>query len=201
MSFPLNSPLSIEEIKFRQQGLVNEIGLSESVIEKFQKITKNLCDVTRAQRRIQNLKDLGFDVENFVVSNPKILIRKSVTVRRKFKIVRAWFLKLGIDEDLYKLFEARPQLWSVSPRKLHIICLLAINMEGVTAGRICNMVTLNLESIICTFADEQSINFQELFTSVRRRDRDMYMSDVTKHQYIIQHEYALPKLVYKKYIA
>lgn len=202
MPFPLNKPLSQEELQHRQSALRIEIGLSKTAVRKLQQSTHNLCEAYRAKRRFANLNELGFNSKNFVENNPKILDRRAITVKRKFLMVSAWLRLLQCDVDVHKLFISRPQLWSIGPRKMHIICLLALHIsDEVTASRLCNMFTKKLEDVLCTYIDNQTTSFVKLYYQVHNGINGICTdwTNKTRNEYISAHRDKLPRLVRKKY--
>lgn len=140
-------PISEAEIEKRKKFLVETIGLSADCVESMQKTTNALCDLKKAQRRIENFKTLGFDSPlELIENNPTLINRKDNTVSRRFKLVQTWMRRFSRKINVHKLFDRRPQLWSVGKDKLAVIFLLAAEISsGVTPERICNLITLNLE--------------------------------------------------------
>ena len=203
MPFVPNSPLTHAELEHREMALRYEVGLSMGSLRKLQSTTPNLCEVSRAKRRIQNLKALGFDINELIERSPKVLDRRSTTVRKKFLMIRAWFKLLKCDNiDIHEFFMSRHQLWSVGPKKMHVICLLALHINSeVTADRLCNMFTQNLEEILCTYIDNQTKSFDKLCYQVRSGINVIginWTRDI-KVKYISAHRKKLPPLVCKKY--
>jgi hypothetical protein len=191
--------LSKEEISDRARDLITEIGLSHLALSKFRKMNPNLCNLEKAKRRMQNLKDLGFDAYTFIEINPKILDRRIATVRKSFDSLQKWSDLLSISECFHDLTMKKCQPWSTSSKKFDMICSLAEGMEGVTFGRVCNMCAENIENILCVYIIEQPTNFREFFTSVRKYKMRLGISKKQKQEFIKQHPRLLPETVYGLY--
>lgn len=199
--FILNEPLSLGTIDARRSALIDQIGLSEEGVSTFEKHTSNLCDLDKAQRRMKNLCELGFDSKMIVTKNPVILSRKRATVSDKFYKVQAWLSIIDPTINIHKLLVQRVNLWSVGEKKFFIGCSLAcIIGRGVTVGRLCNLLTLSVEDVLLAYIEGAHYDFSVL-CFVARKKRKMKSSKEEKNKCIKEHLCLLPHEVCKRYLS
>lgn len=188
-------------IQKRKQHLMQELGLSQKCIRSLHKTTHALCDRTKADLCIKNLRSLGFnDPLELIERNPTLLSRKVETIRARFYMLRVWMPIFDRSVDLYAILSARPQLWSVSKKKLLTILLLLLNVrKEVTPKRICNIITLNLENVLIAYMQNPELDCLDLHRLVRTGNYEMQRPIEFKKKYILDNQEYLPEDVFVVY--
>ena len=192
--------LSREEYKQRKGFLINEIGLSPECVTSIGKMSSSLCSVKKALNRLKNLQDLGFDPAiDFIENDPTLIVRRSGTVQERFFIAKNWMECFDGSVDIHELFRTRPQLWSVGRDKFHVVFLLVKKIKGgVTPERICNIITVNLENLLITFAINREKNCKDIYR-IASNVKNKGIRREIKQGMIINLRKKLPKEVYEEY--
>lgn len=186
------------DILERKAFLIDTIGLSQMCVQKMRKITNALCCSEKVEQRIENLKSLGFsDPVTFLEVNPHMIFRTRKTVTKHFWLARAWLVLFDRDIDIHALLQSRSQLWSVSENKLIVVSLLAAHcLEGISPGRVCDLITLNLENLLLTYTEHPKAGCGLLCKIARKQPKT---SLDQKRKLIMNQKAFLPPIVFTQY--
>lgn len=174
-------------VREREEFLVDDVGILSTSLQYLKRIAPRLCDGETAKRRITHLHKLGFsDPIALVNYNPTLIMRKSASVAEKFQLWTAWLKRHRLPESANALSFKYPQMYTVSATKLCVIFAVsdAVN-KNVTASRMCNAITLNLEDILCACIWKTYHDFAILRRDIIRGTNPLGKSSKVKKQEII----------------
>ncbi len=148
----------------RRRLALRDLGLSERAINILHKRAPQLCDAEIARRRIENLRKIGFtDPLSVVESQPFVLMRSEKVITDRIAFWRSWCSILDPHVSIFDISQCRAQIFSAMTQKVHIIFLITQYIQKeVTISRICNIVTLNIESVLIAFAKNPKVDLLKL---------------------------------------
>lgn len=148
----------------RRRLALRALGLSERAINTLQKRAPQLCDAGIACKRIENLRKIGFTDPLLVVeSQPFVLMRSEKVIADRIAFWRVWCSIIDPHVSIFDISQCRAQIFSAMTQKVHIIFLIAQYVQKeVTILRICNIVTLNIESVLIAFAKHSKADLLKL---------------------------------------
>ena len=129
------------------------LGISERAIGKLIRVVENLCDHDIAKRRIENLRTIGYvNPLEMIEAQPFLLMRSEVKVAASIDQWGFWCKIIDSSVSIYELSQKRAQIFSAKIEKVHLVFLLSqFVKKNVTISCICNIVTLNIESVLIGF--------------------------------------------------
>lgn len=190
----------------REDYLVDEMGLHSASLQYLKRIAPRLCDGESAKRRILNLYELGFsDPIALINYNPTLIMRRRATISEKVQLWTSWLRRHQLSESVNALSFKYPQMYTASITKLRVIFAISdVVKTNVTASRMCNMITLNVEDILCACLWQKYRDFALLRLDVIRSMRPLQkMKKSKKRETILRRIHALPPQVadaYRAYI-
>jgi hypothetical protein len=186
----------------REKFLVDEVGLLSSSMRYLKMTAPRLCDEQSVKRRIAHLRELGFtDPIALINYNPTLIMRKRKNVGEKVHLWDTWLKKHQLQESVHTLSFKYPQMYSVSIKKLRFMFAISDTVaENITASRMCNMITLNVDDVLCTYLWHDYRDFALLRLDVIRGVSPLTkLSKNKKRLVLIRRMNSLPKVIFGAY--
>lgn len=153
----------------RRRRALREMHISDVAICKMELMSPQLCSAEAARARMKNLCELGFEDPLVIVeAQPHVLLRSEHDVTSRIKMWQTWCKKIGARACVLELCKKRTQIFTAMVEKVHVVFLVAQHLAETEVGRICNMVTLNIESVLHAFAWGQQTSFVSLHEYARK---------------------------------